>query len=89
MAYIIVDGSPVARTAAAAEAGDCKYGFEKAAEAINANRQWNLVNARNGKISNAVKWEGWERTNNTILPFATQINPGEFFVDSWLHSHIR
>jgi len=47
------------------------------AEAINADRSVNLVNARAGKISSAKKWVQRAATIENIS-IAREVNPGEF-----------
>lgn len=78
--YIIADGRPVARAQAHTPAGPCRYAFQRSAEAIDANREWNLVNARRAKTSSAKKWQNWEADNGVELPVAIELNPGEYFI---------
>lgn len=78
--FIIRDGSPVARIIGAATSGPCRYGWERCKEELNANREWNLVNARKGKISNNVKWQEWEARNDVLLPVAEEMNEREFLI---------
>lgn len=52
-----------------------EYGHCVCDEAINANRDKNLVNAKIGKISRAKKWD-----SEYVEFFGTEINPGEFQV---------
>lgn len=80
--FIIADSRPVAYLppASTTPAGACRYGFQRSAEALDANREWNLVNARKGKISSAAKWQNWGKKNNVELPVAMELNPGEFLI---------
>lgn len=78
--FIINDGTPVARISETATAGVCRYSRQRCKEALNTNRDWNLVNARKGTVSNAARWQNWELRNNVLLPFAEEINEREFFV---------
>lgn len=57
-----------------------QYAWEKCNESIDAAREFNLVNASNGKISNAKKWAEIERRNGFEVR-ATEINDREFFLD--------
>jgi hypothetical protein len=83
MTFIVSDGRPVALvTTTPATPGPCQYGFHRSREALNANREWNLINARKGTISRAQKWQDWELENGVILPGAIELNPGEFFVEA-------
>ena len=79
--FIIADNRPVARLLSTAIAGACRFGFQRCAEALDANRDWNLVNARDGKISSAAKWQDWEQTNGVELPTAVVLNPCEFLIE--------
>ena len=56
-AYIIADDSLIATVQTDLPAGaSVRYSWQRCAEAIDANREFNLVNARRGKISRAKKW---------------------------------
>lgn len=81
MSYIINTRTNeiVAVTSASAAAGECSYSFNRTAEAIDASREFNLVNASTGKISNAKKWDAAYKKMQDC-PVATQINASEFFV---------
>jgi hypothetical protein len=56
------------------------YSFRRCREGIDANRSWNLVNAKEGKISydlkNLKKW-----TRSKEMYFATEINEKEFYIE--------
>ena len=74
-AYIIRNGEVIAETKTELKNGaSVKYAFEKCEEALNANREFNLVNARTAKISRNKKWA------NKTQDFANEINSGEFFI---------
>ena len=79
--FIVANNSIIAKINAAAQAGEyVKFSSQRCEEAINASREWNLVNARNGKISNAVKWHKiWDRMAD--CRYAVEINPGEYFIN--------
>ena len=56
---------------------DVLYSRFTCAEAINASRSVNLVNAQPGKISGAKKWA--QRAGSTpYISWAHEVNPGEF-----------
>ena len=78
--FIISDGTPVARVSGTATAGACRYGWERCKEALNANLEWNLVNARKGKISSAEKWQDWEERHGVLLPVAEEMNEREYLI---------
>lgn len=78
--FIISDGTPVARISGTATAGVCWYSWQRCREALNTNRDWNLVSARKGTVSNAARWQNWELRNDVLLPLAEEINEREFFV---------
>lgn len=52
--------------------------YSKTQESVNANRDCNLVNAFDCKVSNAEKWEKLAEVQ--VVEFATQINENEFFI---------
>lgn len=54
------------------------FANQKAKEEINANREYNLVNASHGKISRAKKW--FDKARSQDVNFATEINTGEFLI---------
>lgn len=73
-------GMPVARLLFPAKSGACRYAFQRCSEEIDANREWNLVNASWGKISSAKKWQSWESDNGFDLSVAQEVNHGEFYI---------
>ena len=77
--FIIANNSIIAKVSGSAVAGQSvRYSSQRCEEAINASREWNLVNARDGKISNAAKWhKAWNRMED--CRYAVEINPGEYF----------
>lgn len=78
--FIIANNSIIAKINAPAEVGaSVKFSSQRCEEAINASREWNLVNARDGKISDAAKWHKvWARMEESRA--AVEINPGEFYI---------
>jgi hypothetical protein len=77
MSYIIRNDKVIAETLETIKSGTTvQYSFASVEEAINANRELNLVNARSAKISNAKKWH--KEAQNA--PTAKQINSGEFLI---------
>lgn len=77
MSFIInKSGELVATTAETIKSGKAvSYGFETCKEALNANFESRLVNAKPGKISNAKKWQAI--ANRTGTPGATDIYKGQ------------
>ena len=82
MSYIIANGNIVAKINAELASGtEVTFSRQRCEEAINASREWNLVNANRGKIGNGAAWDRkWQRMCVEQCDFATEINPGEFFV---------
>lgn len=82
MSYIIANGSIIAKVDAALQSGtEVRFSRVRCEEAIDASREWNLVNAHNGKIGNGAAWDRkWERTEGAACDYATEINPGDFFI---------
>lgn len=80
MSYIIANNKIVAKIKAEVANGtEVQFSRVRTEEQINAAREWNLVNAQVGKISNAAKWDAkWSKTEDCY--FATEINPGEYFI---------
>lgn len=78
-AYIIADDSLIATVQTDLPAGaSVRYSWQRCAEAIDANREFNLVNARRGKISRAKTWQ----KNDLYADSGVEINPGEFYLSS-------
>lgn len=78
MIYIIsLDGKDlIATTRTELKSGSTvKYSHSRAEESINANRKYNLVSPRKGKISRSKKWEKAQP-----LSYGIEINEGEFFL---------
>jgi predicted nucleic acid-binding Zn ribbon protein len=79
-AYIISSGSVIAEITTALPSGRAvRWSRQRCAEAIDANREWNLVNARSGKISRAQKWARLV-SDDAAETSAVEINPGEFYL---------
>lgn len=81
MSYIIAGNKLIAKVTGNEQpsGADVKFGTLTCSEAINADRDVNLINARTGKISNAAKWDAvWARTEDGR--FASEVNPGEFLI---------
>ena len=79
--FIIANNSIIAKISDASQVGESvKFSSQRCEAAINASRAWNLVNARNGKISDAAKWHKvWDRMAD--CRYAVEINPGEYFIN--------
>lgn len=79
MSFIIRNNELIAETKGDFKSGEeVFFAYEKCEEAIDANREFNLVNQRTGKISNAKKWE--RKAKFCLhLPLAIEINKWEFF----------
>jgi len=56
------------------------YGYQKVKEEIDANREYNLVNMRTGKISRNKKF-----LKEYVDHYAVEINEREFFINSYLN----
>ena len=85
--FIIANNSIIAKIDADAKANageSVKFSRQRCEEAINAGREWNLVNASYGKISDAAKWhKAWGRMcgeEQCEHGSAVEINPGEYFI---------
>jgi hypothetical protein len=69
MSYIIKNNELIAETMQNYKNGaSVEYAFDTSKEALNADIDFCLVNARCAKISNAKKWE------NQITDLATEVN---------------
>lgn len=77
--FIIANNSIIAKIRGEAQVGEIKFSSQRCKEAINAAREWNLVNAQSGKISDAAKWHrAWAKMSD--CRFAEELNPGEFYI---------
>lgn len=77
MAYIIKNNEVVAIANTELKNGvEVQFSSLTTEEKVNANRNYNLVNAQTGKISRAKKWEASAK----YADYATEINPGEFLL---------
>ena len=74
MSFLIKDNKVIAKVADR-ESGDVMFSYVKTKEDIDANREFNLVNAQHGKISNAKKWESAK-----YYDFGKEINKDEYFI---------
>lgn len=78
-AFIISNNEIVAQVATDLKnQSSVRFSNKKIKEEINANREYNLVNAAHGKISRAKKWFNKAKTQE--LDFGIEINQGEFLV---------
>lgn len=75
-------GTVVAIASNPAKSGKCRYAWQACREAIDSRREFNLVNARDGKVSNAKSIDKWLYRHDVMLPFAKEINPGDYFIES-------
>lgn len=79
-AYIIANNEIIAVVNTSLKNGESiSYSKTKAEEAINAAREFNLVNASTGKISRATKWDGKARKMYEV-DSGEEINAGEFWI---------
>ncbi len=78
--YIVVGNTLIARIPARHHSGEVvKFASNSSAEALDANRDKNLVNARSGTVRNAKKWENAYAKTEEVAR-AVEINPGEFLL---------
>ena len=76
-AYIIANDEIIAKVSTDLKNGaEVEYAYNSTKEAINANREVNLVNAKWGKISRAKKWASQDFDCDT----AKEVNPSEFLI---------
>lgn len=82
MSYIIANGAIIAKIEAPMKSGtEVRFSRDRCEEALDAAREWNLVNARPGRIGNGAAWDRkWARTEGAACEYATEINPGDFFI---------
>ena len=80
MSFIISsDNQLIAKVSEVLKSGtQVRFSAHTCAEAIDANREFNLVNAAWGKISNAKKWE--KVYMNSYAGIATMINEGDYII---------
>ncbi len=77
-AYIINNNNLIAIVDTELKNGaSVQFASSKCVESINAAREFNLVNAKSGKISRAAKWGKQAAICNY---FGTEINPSEFYI---------
>lgn len=82
-AYIVKDGEIVCSVKTELKNGTkVIYSWNRCDEKINASREFNLVNARTGKISRAKKYDQYRMEFSSAACLATEINPGEFYLES-------
>ena len=74
MSYLIANGEVIC-TVQDRKSGDVIFSYSKVDENLDANREFNLVNARNGKISNAKKWHKFD-----VMDIGKEINQDEYYV---------
>lgn len=80
-AYIIKSGKLIVAIESSLPSGTpVSFAFNKAIESINANREFNLVNATRGKISRSKKYYEESLELNCC---ATEINPREFYIQEY------
>lgn len=77
--YIVAGNTLIARIPARHSGEVVKFASTASAEALNANRDKNLVNARSGMVSNAKKWVVVYAKTEKVTS-AIEINPGEFLL---------
>jgi len=81
LAFIVKDGEIKAIVSTDLKNGCVvEYSHFRSKEAINADREYNLVNARKGKISRAKKYMQYRLQCSSI--HGEEINPGEFYIES-------
>lgn len=85
MTFIIANNQIVAKVKTTVAPGTTvRYSTQRTAEAIDAAREWNLVNASTGKISDAAKWHRqWDAMcaeEQGDHGTGEEINPGEFYI---------
>ena len=78
MSYLISKNGELLAEVPAQKSRSIQYSYVRVVEEINTNREYSLVNARSGKISNAKKWEKIARYS--ILDSAEEINENEFYI---------
>lgn len=80
MSFIIINGNLIAKTEEKIKSGTMvSFSYQRTKEKINASRQWNLLNSRMGKISNAKKLDKKYLESEGVFN-AQQINYLEFLL---------
>jgi len=74
MSYLISNGQLIC-TVSDRKSGDVIFSYSKVYENLDANREFNLVNAKDGKISNAKKWRFVD-----VIDIGVEINKDEYYV---------
>jgi len=74
MSYLIANGEVIC-TVPNRKSGDVVFSYCKVEETLNSNREFNLINTRNGKISNAKKWHKFD-----VVDIGAEINQDEYYV---------
>lgn len=78
MSYIInQDQQLIANVGDMPSGKTVQYAFHTTPNALDANREFDLVNPRHGKISNAKRWAGKEAVGH-----AKEINKDEFLIET-------
>ena len=62
---------------------DCTFSYSSCREAINADREVNLVNARDGKISRAKKYLNNDELRYNDYTSVKEVNNSEFLLSEW------
>ncbi len=82
-AYIIKNGDIVCSLDTDLENGTVvRYAFDKSKEELDANREYNLVNEKTGKISRAKKYDEYRYEVASMGLIATEINEKEFYIEN-------
>lgn len=78
IAYIIRNNTVIATVSTGLPNGtEIQYSHEKIREELDANRDYNLLNAKSAKISRAQRWE---KEASKCCTSAVEINPLEFLL---------
>lgn len=82
-AYIVKNGKVIcALDTDLSDGEEILYAFKRAKETINANRQYNLVNALTGQISREKKYDKSYKEGNYFVWCAEELNPREFYIEN-------
>jgi len=80
--FIIFEGSVIAEVETDLRAGKVvRFSNQKCRDRLKAGRDFSLVNAAKGRISRAVKWSHNKYYHLYQYTEATEINPGEFYIE--------